>query len=147
MKTIVISGAHSNVGKSGLAERLLSILQNSVHIKIGHGKKKKGGSNLFYPEGTSFEQIAEESIDRSYLIIESNRILLEISPDLAIFLTGGAPKPTAIEAKGKADIIRGEAVSWGKINEIGVRLGLGMETVLEIVRLAGSCAEEEREGS
>ena len=93
MKTIVISGAHSNVGKSGLAERLSSVLQNSVHIKVGHGRKKEGGNNLFYPEGTSFERIAEDVTDREYLIIESNRILREISPDLAIFLTGETPKP------------------------------------------------------
>lgn len=143
MKKIVISGAHSNVGKSGLAERLSSILQNSVHIKIGHGRVKKGGSNLFYSEGTSFERIADENSDREYLIIESNRILREVTPDLAIFLTGGSPKPTAIEAKRKADIIRGEAVSRGKVDNIAMRLGLGRKVVLEIIRLAGAFEEEE----
>ena len=142
MKTIVISGAHSNVGKSGLAERLSSVLQNSVHIKIGHGRKKEGGNNLFYPEGTSFERIADQNSDRAYLIIESNRVLREIAADLVIFLTGGPPKPTAIEARGKADIIRGEAVSRDKVDTIALRLGLSRKVVFEIVRLAGSFVGE-----
>ncbi len=146
MKTIVISGAHSNVGKSALAKRLSSILHDSVHVKIGHGRVKKGMSNLFYPEGTPFGEIAAECGGRSYLIIESNRVLREIAPDLVIFLTGGFPKPTAIEARFQADIIRGETVVGGKIEEIGARLGLGNETVLEIVKLAGAFAEIEREG-
>ena len=145
MKTIVISGAHSNVGKSALAKRLSSMLQNSVHIKIGHGREKKGMSNIFYPEGTSFREIAEDSSGRSYLIIESNRILREIAPDLVIFLTGGFPKPSAIDARFQADIIRGETVSGGTIEEVRARLGISRETVLKIVKLAGSFPELERE--
>ncbi|MBN2184184.1 MAG: hypothetical protein JW746_02540 [Candidatus Krumholzibacteriota bacterium] len=143
MKKIVISGAHSNVGKSSLAEKLVSMLQNSVHIKIGHGRAKEGVGNLFYPEGTPFDRIAEVSAGRDYLIIESNRVLRETDADLAIFLTGGSPKPTAVEAKEKADIIRGKAVSRSKVDDLAARLGLERETVLEIIRLAGSFAEEE----
>jgi len=143
MKTVVISGAHSNVGKTGLASRLVSILQDSVHIKIGHGTEKEGIGNIFYPEGTSFDKIASENSGPAFLIIESNRILREMVPDLAIFLTGEDMKPTGTEAKIKADIVRGEAVSRDKIDEYVDRLGIDREIMIRIAALAGALPDND----
>ena len=40
MKTIVISGARSDVGKTTLAEKIGGVLPGSVIVKLGHGEEK-----------------------------------------------------------------------------------------------------------
>ncbi|MBN2071916.1 MAG: hypothetical protein JW814_10705 [Candidatus Krumholzibacteriota bacterium] len=142
MKVIVISGSHSNVGKTGLALKIISILEDAVHVKIGHGTRKEGLGNRFYPEGTALETVAAENNGRRYLVIESNRILREIDPDLAIFLAGGEDKPTAKEARKKADIIRGKGLRGEEVDRISESLGVDRKVALEIIRLAGSFEEE-----
>jgi hypothetical protein len=142
MKTIVISGASSKVGKTTLAGRVCGILPGAVHVKIGHGARKPGMGNIFYPHGTGFERIEAENRGALFLVIESNGILREIDPDLAIYLPGGSPKPSAAEAAEKADIVGGGRIGRGAIREIAERLGVAVETVSAIAAAAGSVTEE-----
>ncbi len=145
MKTLVISGAHSNVGKTGLAENLCSLLRYAVHVKIGHGIEKKGHGNIFYRNGTSYEDIISENSDARFLIIESNSILCEITPDCAIYLSGGLPKPGAAQAERKADIIRGKTVRRETVDTLAGRLGIDRKTVTEMIRLAGAFVDTEEQ--
>jgi len=142
MKTIVISGASSKVGKTTLAGKVCEILPGAVHVKIGHGTRKPGMGNIFYPHGTGFERIEAENRGALFLVIESNGILREIDPDLAIYLPGGSPKPSAAEAAEKADIVGGEPIGRGAIREIAERLGVGVEAASAIAAAAGSVTEE-----
>lgn len=141
MKTIVISGASSKVGKTTLARKVCEILPGAVHVKIGHGARKTGMDNVFYPHGTGFERIEAENRGAPFLVIESNGILREIDPDLAIYLPGGSPKPSAAQAAEKADIVGGEPISRGETREIAARLGVGFEEASAIAAAAGSVME------
>lgn len=142
MKTIVISGASSKVGKTTLARKVCGILPGAVHVKIGHGAIKPGMGNIFYPHGTGFERIAAENRGAPFLVIESNGILREIDPDLAIYLPGGSPKPSAAQAAEKADVVGGEPIGRGAIREIAERLGVAVEAASAIAAAAGSVTEE-----
>ena len=141
MKTIVISGAHSNVGKTQLAEQICRLLPGAVHVKIGHGIEKEDVGNVFYHVGTPIYVIADENADAEYLVIESNTILKEIQPECAIYLPGGEPKPSAVGASEKADIIRGKRVGRGTIARLVRNLGLDETIVLKIVLLADAVPE------
>ncbi len=142
MKTIVISGASSKVGKTTLAGKVCGILPGAVHVKIGHGAIKPGMGNIFYPHGTGFERIEAENRGTPFLVIESNGILREIDPDLAIYLPGGSPKPSAAEAAEKADIVGGEPIARSAMIKIADRLGVAVETASAIAAAAGSVTEE-----
>ena len=143
MKTIVISGAHSNVGKTKLARELCGMLSGARHVKIGHGAEKEGWDNFFFHVGTPFSFIERKIRDADFAVIESNRVLDELEPDCAIYLPGGRPKPSAVRALQRADIIRGEPVGSGKVSLLARRLGVTKETMLEIVERAGAVLEEE----
>ncbi|MCK4237392.1 MAG: hypothetical protein KAX38_09765 [Candidatus Krumholzibacteria bacterium] len=142
MKTIVVSGAHSGVGKTSLALKLCELIPGAVHVKIGHGSAKDDLRNVFYHVGTSFKRIVSENGDADFLVIESNRILDEVTPDCTIYLTGGATKPSAALAEEKADIVRGSHIEQGAVERLCRRLGLPERTVLEIVRLSGAVVRE-----
>ncbi len=142
IKTIVISGAHSNVGKTRLARELCGMLPGALHVKIGHGTVKEGRDNVFFHVGTPFPMIEREIGHAEFAVIESNRVLDDIEPDCAIYLPGGRPKPSAERVRGRADIVRGEPVSRDKVALLAGKLGLAVETVLEIVERAGAMLEE-----
>jgi hypothetical protein len=138
MKVIVVSGAHSNVGKTGLARSLCSLLPGAVYIKIGHGKEKPGIDGSFYHLGTPFSSIASNHDSASFLIIESNGILKEITPDCCIYLPAENPKPSALRARKKADIVRGEIVSADTITACAGRLGCDSSAMEQIILLTGA---------
>ena len=135
MKTIVVSGAKSNVGKTTLAEEMSRLLPGSMHVKLGHGEAKDGIDNVFYHAGTPYERIVEENPQADFLIIESNRILEEIDPGLVIYLPADDPKPSAALAEEKADLIRGCEMSDELVELVIERLGVDTRTAVEIVRL------------
>jgi hypothetical protein len=135
MKTVVISGARSNIGKTTLAERICSILPGSVCVKLGHGEKKAGMDNVFLHAGTSFGRIVEENPGAKYLVIESNRILEELEPDLAVYLPADDPKPSAALAMERADLVRGCKGSELEAGLVAERLDVDEETAAEITRL------------
>ena len=133
MKTIVVSGARSNVGKTTLAEAIRELLPMSVCVKLGHGEEKKGAGNIFYHAGKPFEEIVEENRGAEFLIVESNRILEEIEPDLAIYIPAGDPKPSAALAEARADLVRGRDGCGDEVRLVAERLGIKHETAGRIV--------------
>ena len=116
MKVIVVSGARSNVGKTQLTKALLSLLPGAVRVKIGHHAATPGGDEHLYPMGTGLKSIVAEHGHARYLIIESNSILKEITPDCTIYLAADDAKPSAEIAAKKADVIRGRNTPQTKIS-------------------------------
>jgi molybdopterin-guanine dinucleotide biosynthesis protein A len=138
MKTIVISGAHSGVGKTTLAKELLAVLPGSVFVKFGHHPKDSSNKDLLYPAGTSFCEIRKQHEDIPCLLIESNSILRELTPDCTIYLDADCPKPSGISAKEKADIISSQKISAGKIDELSARLGIDTRAMRRVAWLCGA---------
>jgi hypothetical protein len=138
MKVIVVSGARSNVGKTQLSRALCKLLPGAVRIKIGHHARKPGKDGHLYPMGTGFSSIAAEHGNARFLIIESNRILEEITPECVIYLPAEDPKPSAEIAMKKADIIRGEPVPASKISVLARRMECDEAVIRKIVELSGA---------
>jgi hypothetical protein len=138
MKVIVVSGAHSNVGKTQLARALCSLLSGAVRIKIGHGNIKPDDDGYFYHLGTNFSTILKEHSSAPFLVIESNSILKEITPECAIYLPDKIQKPSAEVAIKKADITRGELITASKISALAVRLECDETMIRKIVELSGA---------
>lgn len=138
MRTIVISGAQSGVGKTTLAKELITILPGSVHVKIGHHPRNPAKTDMFYPQGTSYSEIVGRHTDARTLIIESNSVLNELAPDCLIYLPGPAPKPSAAIARQKADITRGERIGPEKIMALAARLDLDTTIMRRVAWLAGA---------
>lgn len=138
MKVVVVSGAHSNVGKTQLARKLRDLLPGSVRIKIGHHERKPGGDGYYYYMGTSFSVITAEHSNARYLIVESNSVLKEITPDCTIYLSAENPKPSAGMAEEKADIIRGKPVPASKVSLLAKRLDCDETVVRQIIELSGA---------
>lgn len=140
MRTIVVSGAHSNVGKTTLARRLAALLPEAARVKIGHGEAKDARTHGdLYHLGTSFAEIASRYSRARYLIVESNSVLGEHDPDLAIFLTGnGRAKPSAHGARSRADIVRGALLTPSALGSSAERLGVDVGTMRKIVWLTGA---------
>ncbi len=137
MKVIVVSGARSNVGKTRLSRALCRLLPGAVRVKIGHHAWKPGGDDYLYPIGTSFSTIATEHGTARFLIIESNRILEEFTPECAIYLPADNPKPSAETAMKKADIIRGRRIPASKIAVLATRMECDEAVIRAIAELSG----------
>ena len=114
---ITVSGSHSGIGKTLLAEYLLSLLQDFAAIKVSiedfftavscddatimvPGKdtfrlKSSGAKQVIWvrsPEHTlmeSMEQASSLLVDCTGVLIEGNSILTYINPDVAFFVYGG----------------------------------------------------------
>jgi len=143
MKILVVSGARSHVGKTSLARALCRMLPGAVRIKIGHHPRKAGyDDGFFYPKGTGFKVIASEHDTAEFLIIESNSILEEVSPDCTIYLPADNPKPSAEMALKKADIIRGHPVSLSGIAMLAQRLGCKEAVIEKIIEVSGAHKEQ-----
>jgi hypothetical protein len=139
VKVIVVSGARSNVGKTHLSRALCALLPGAVRIKIGHHPRKpKDDDGYLYPMGTGFSRIAAEHGNARFLVIESNRILEEITPECTIYLPAENPKPSAEIAIKKADIIRGEPVPGSKISALAKRMECDETVIRKIVELSGA---------
>jgi hypothetical protein len=130
------------VGKTHLARALCELLPGAVRVKIGHHAGKPAKDGILYPMGTGFSTIAAEHGDASFLIIESNRILQEITPACAIYLPADDPKPSAELAARKADIVRGALIAPSKISFLAERMGCGEAIMRKIVELSGAVQEQ-----
>ena len=125
MKTIVISGSHSNVGKTSLGQEIHSFIDNSAFVKIGTGTPKEDSDVPLYPAGTSFEEVKKDYETAEYLIIESNSIVKQVTPDLLIFLPGeGEEKESAALPRDNADITRGEKTTCPQAKKCAASLGM-----------------------
>ena len=134
----MVSGARSNVGKTTLARALCELLPGAVRVKIGHHARKPDRDIYLYAMGTSFSTIAAEHSDARFLVIESNRILEEITPDCAIYLPADNPKPSAEIAMKKADIVRGKPVPVSTISALVKRMECDETVIRKIVELSGA---------
>lgn len=120
MRTIVIAGAHSSLGKTTLGRKLKAQLGGRAElIKVGHGRDKGKEELLLHSTKTAVELIANRRRQGSldYLIIESSAILKGFTPDFCIFIEGGrqqqggqaakeqSPKKSAQYARERADFI------------------------------------------
>ncbi len=138
MKTIVISGASSNVGKTTVAKSIVRLLPGAIYIKIGHGKEKPGQEGEFFHIGTKFSDIISKFGNAPFLIIESNSILNEITPELLVYLTGDSQKPSAKKAEEMADIRRGERIDASKISDLARSLSVEESTIRKIAWISGA---------
>ena len=138
MKTIVVSGARSNVGKTTTAKKIVRLLHGAIYIKIGHGKEKPNQEGKFFHTGATFNDIISKHGEAPFLIIESNAILNEITPDLLIYLTGDSQKPSAKKAKGIADIIRGKHVDERILSDLARALSIEESTIRKIAWISGA---------
>jgi len=86
--------------------------------------------------------IVSEHDTAEFLIIESNGILEEVSPDCTIYLPADNPKPSAEIALKKADIIRGHPVSLSGIAMLAQRLGCDETVIEKIVEVSGAHKEQ-----
>jgi molybdopterin-guanine dinucleotide biosynthesis protein A len=141
MKTIVISGASSGVGKTSLAAALGDVLENSVAVKIGHHKAKTDRPYPLYPMGTGIDVLHKKYPDAGFLVIESNSILHRLEPDLCIYLDGVEEKPSAALARQRAHLRRGEPCTRDDVAAIASRLAVPDTTVRRIAWLAGARPE------
>lgn len=141
MKTIVISGAHSKIGKTTIAHQIRELIPGSKFIKIGSHSKKDTKDDTIFQINTSFEFIADLYKDVPYLIIESNRILYEMTPECTIYLPGTPTKPSGEIAKKKADIIQEELIDRPTIEKLAMKLDLELAIVKKIIWLSGARPE------
>jgi hypothetical protein len=144
MKVIVISGASSRVGKTTLALGLQRLLPGAEVVKIGHGPRKARIGNHFYELGTSFDTIKENHVNARWLLIESNSILREIQPDLVIYLEGPHPKPSADDARRRADIVSGREVNDDDAARLAAKLGVTPDLMRTIIRLVPGASQQLR---
>jgi len=140
-KTIVVAGARSNVGKTTLARRICGLLDDALHVKIGHGEPKPQVEGAFYHHGTPVRPILDDHPERRFVIIESNTALADFTPDMAVYLAADNPKPSAALARDKADIIRGTPVHAETIGRLASSLGCTPHIVRRIAWLAGARPE------
>lgn len=91
MKTLVVAGSASSIGKSTLCEKIRGAFPalRAAIIKVGHGPVKSASAvRLFHSpeEAIAFVRSPATSAMHDLLIIESSQILFHLTPDLAIFL-------------------------------------------------------------
>lgn len=141
MKTIVISGGHSNVGKTRLARQLCELLPNTHFVKIGCGIKKESKTNYFYKHGTPYNQIKPFHTECDYLVIESNSILKEMIPELVIYLEGKERKPSAFLAKDKAHLVSGQPITSQEVENLAKVLEIKISLMRKICWLSGARPE------
>jgi hypothetical protein len=132
LKIIVISGSHSNIGKTTLLRNIQTKLNfsSTIAIKFGHRsfnneKPEKFFSNI--QEGLEYIESLEKAGNPDFLLIESNSILNYIEPDLGIFLKSKdkLEKDSAKLAKAKADIIIDENFDYNNaIKTINKKIGM-----------------------
>lgn len=104
MRTIVIAGARSSLGKTTLGRKLKAQLGGRAElVKVGHGRDKGKEEPLLRSTEVVVRLIADRRRQGSldYLIIESSIILRSFTPDFCIFIEGGKPQQGRQAAKEK----------------------------------------------
>jgi len=103
----VICGAGRRVGKTHLAGRLCELLPNSVYVKQGHGRPKRGkAANFFRSPGQvkAFVEAHREEYD--HFVIESNALARQGAGDAVIYI---APPPGRADVRPDAEALRAAA--------------------------------------
>lgn len=129
MKTIIIAGAGSKVGKTTVLRAIGSILPDTASVKLG-GAKDKGKEEKLLPSESSLEDIVNAvGGEPAYLVIEGNSVLKRVEPDLAIFVEGEVAdrRADADELKAKCDLVAGGKVECRRAFVLAGRLGVGLD--------------------
>lgn len=143
MKSIVVSGASSGIGKTTLANEIVALLGNdSLAVKIGHGEFKPGKNEYYFHSGTSLTTILQAAPEKKYLIIESNSVLNEFQPDLVLYIDGKNRKVSAETASRKAHIKSGSMIGVELVNELSLKLDMPVAVLRKIIWLAGARPEQ-----
>jgi hypothetical protein len=125
VKIIIISGAHSNSGKTTAGRAVQDGLDNAVLVKMGTGKPKSDSDIPLYPREAELDAIKADFPEAPCLIIESNSVLDRIEPDLLIYLPGdGEAKPSAAAAEERADLVYGGKIACPKAKQLARNLDL-----------------------
>ena len=128
MKTIIIAGAGSNVGKTTILRSLKSFFPNHISVKLGKIEvPDKSKAELLLPSNYSLEQIRDAIGQKpEYLLIEGNSILKRYEPDLAIFVDGEPEKKRedAQELKEKCHLVVGGKIDCQKAFALARNIGL-----------------------
>lgn len=121
MKTWLIAGAQSGVGKTTLVRKLTEILPNSEFLKIGHSPRRKTGpANYFTSADKALDFISRQEVGFDHCVVESNRLVGKLDADVVIFLDReeGDRRHDADRLRKCADIIlgyQGNRNKWGKV--------------------------------
>lgn len=131
MKTIIIAGAGSKVGKTTVLRTIVKALPDAVAVKLGGTRAAdKGKEEMLLPSESSVEDIVK-ALGREpvHLIIEGNSILKRHEPDLAIFVEGEVAdrRADADELKARCDLVAGGKVECSRAFALAGRLGLGLD--------------------
>ncbi len=142
MKTIVIAGGGSNVGKTTLARKLTELLPNARAVKLGTHPPKPGKPGLFFPIDTPWSEVNTALGNCGYAIVESGSLLddPELEPDLIIFLptpAGRTDKPGSKRRRQRADLVRGEPISRDSLTALERRLALDEDRLQQVLIAAG----------
>jgi hypothetical protein len=137
MKTIVIAGAASDVGKTTVLRKLSKFVPDNVAVKLGrsdaHDKNK---DEILLPSDSSIEAIRGViEKEPAYLLIESNSLLKRFDPDLAIFVDGKSPnrRPDAEELKEKCDLVMGSRIDCKQAFGLAGKAGLNLAEFGELL--------------
>jgi len=135
MKTIIIAGAGSKVGKTTVLRAVGHILSDTAAVKLG-GATDKGKEEKLLPSGSSLKDIVKAvGREPAYLVIEGNSILRDIKPELAIFVEGEVAdrRPDADELKARCDLVTGGSVDCRHAFALAGRLGIGLDKFGELL--------------
>ena len=139
MKTIVVSGSASKIGKTTLVRNLKQTLSDCrvQAIKIGHGPSRpEKGQLLFHDIQACLAYIGERQTasDLDILIIESSSIYEHFTPDLGILLVCSwkPEKETTRIARKHADIIVDQAFDPERAGLV-LRKTLGNDRLLPVL--------------
>lgn len=142
MKTIVVAGAKSGIGKSTLVGEIQLLLAGRcTSVKIGHGTPKNEVQNFFYSWGTSFEIIKKNHLDTEFLIIESNSICNELTPDLLLYLDNENRKESAELPRKNAHLKSGCIVNADQLELLATAMELPVSMIKKIAWLTGAHPE------
>ncbi|MFH1829185.1 MAG: hypothetical protein ABH871_00215 [Pseudomonadota bacterium] len=131
MKTIVVAGACSDVGKTTVLRKIRDFFSDSISVKLGKSEAfDKNKEELLLPSDSSIDSI-KHALPRqpAYLLIEGNSILKRFDPDLSIFVDGDGPdrRPDADELKKKCDLIVGKRIDCKQAFGLAGKSGLSLK--------------------
>jgi len=85
----VICGAGRGVGKTTLAEKLCAVLPNSLYAKCGHGTRRAGKPENFFPAAADLEKFVESEREAAgHIVVECNAWALAGKADIVVFIDG-----------------------------------------------------------
>jgi len=126
MKIIIIAGAGSRVGKTTILRSIQGLFQDSITVKLGRAENKDKQEMLLPSDYSIAEIIRVVGRKPTYLLLEGNTILKNITPDLAIFVDGDPVnrRDDADDLRKKCDLIASKGLDCKQAFILAERIGL-----------------------